>query len=83
MKLTDKHITLHKAILSREVGKICNDLLPEELSLLNKMEWQELCKNYHEWNGDLEEFVPTRPVMFDFMVVDYINHLLYEKALKE
>lgn len=83
MKLTEKHLELHKAISKRGIGKICNDLLPEEKQLLTNEQWVELCKNYHDWNGDPEEFDSKRPVMFDFMVVDFITHLLYENNKKQ
>lgn len=80
MKLTENHIKLHKAISARGIGRICNDLLPEELSLLTKKEWVEFCQNYHQWNGDPDEFDANRPVMMDFMVMDYLNFLLYQTA---
>lgn len=78
MKLNNKHIELHKAISSRGIGRICNDLLPEEKSLLTEDQWVELCKSYHDWNGDPEDFDPKRPVMMDFMVIRIINHLMYQ-----
>ena len=79
MKLTKQHIELHAQILKRGIGKICNDLLPEEKNLLTKEQWVEFAGEYHKWNGDYEEFDSNRPVMFDFMVVDFINHLLINR----
>jgi hypothetical protein len=83
MKLTEQHLKLHKAIVKRGIGKCCNDLLPEEHQILSREQWIELCKNYHDWNGEPEEFDPNRPIMFDFMVVDFLNHIMYEKVLEK
>lgn len=78
MKLNSNHIMLHKAISSRGIGRSCNDLLPDERALLTKEEWIELSQNFHNWNGSPEDFDATRPVMTDFMVLEFINHLLYK-----
>lgn len=81
MNLTDKHLELHKRISDRGIGRICNDLSPEEKSLLTNDQWVELCREYHKWNGDPKDFDPKRPVMFDFMVFDFINYLLKQNYL--
>jgi hypothetical protein len=80
--LSIKCIELAKKIEERGIGRICNDLLPEELQMLSKEEWVNFARDYHEWNGDLEDFDPNRPVMFDFMVVSFVNHLLREQYKK-
>lgn len=80
--LNIKYIELAKKIEERNIGRICNDLLPEELQMLSKEEWVNFARDYHEWNRDLENFDPNRPVMFDFMVVSFVNHLLREQYKK-
>ena len=65
-------------ITSRGIGRICNDLLPEEKSILSLEEWKELCKEYHSYNGDSDNYDEARPIMMDFMVVAIINHHLYK-----
>ncbi len=76
MILKSKHLELGKKIKARGIGRGCNDLLTEEIEMLNKSEWVEFCKAYHEWNGDIEEFDPKNPIMYDFMVVGFIEHLV-------
>lgn len=76
MLLTEAHIKLYQSIKNRGTGRICNDLLPEEKSILNQSQWREFAKEYHDWNGDPEEYDPSRVVMMDFMVVGFIDYLL-------
>jgi hypothetical protein len=78
--LTANHIRLHKDISRRGIGRSCNDLLPEELSLLSKDQWIEFSIAHHKWNGDLEEFNPLRIVLLDFMVIEFLNAVLYLRA---
>ena len=80
MKLTERHLKLYKAIVERDEGNICNDLNPDELSMLGEQEWKAFCIEYYKWNGDYEETLVEgfNYVMLDFMVVSFITHLLIE-----
>lgn len=77
-KLTPKHIELYKLISKRGIGRSCNDLNPHEESVLDNTEWQTFSKAYHDWNGDPEEYSPQHSYMMDFMIVNYIQHLLVQ-----
>lgn len=79
MELTANHLKLYISVRDRGVGRICNDLEPEEVQMLTPDQWVEFCKNYHEWNGDPQTFTErTNFVLMDFMVLDFVSHLLIE-----
>src|SRR5574337_345998 len=79
MKLTDNLLTVYQMIKERGIGRICNDLNPEEEGLLSKDEWKEFLREYHNWNGDPEEFDErTNFSPMDWMVTGFVEHLLVE-----
>lgn len=52
----------------------CNDLTDEVSDLFTKEEWQQIDKEYHEWNGDPEEAGQTN--MVDFALVYWLQKKL-------
>jgi len=73
----EKLMILKSAVTNRGIGRGCNDLRPEEKELLTPKEWVWLCKLYHDWNGDPKDFDPKYPVMFDFMVISFLDYYFY------
>lgn len=83
MKLGANHLLLYQKVQDRGVGRCCNDLEPDEVALLSKAEWKELCRHYHTWNGDPETFEErTNFFLYDFMVIGFIQHLLLDSYKK-
>lgn len=78
LKLTPKHFELYNKIRRRGLSGGCSDLLPDEKACLSNAQWQELCYEYHEYNGDLEDYVLGDSNMADFTVVSLIENILIE-----
>jgi len=78
--LSKVHLELLQMIKKRGIGRVCNDLEPEEEALLTQSEWEELSKASHDWNGDPEEYDPKyAKYMSDFMVVEFLEYTLYKR----
>jgi hypothetical protein len=79
INLTQGHLTLYTAIKARGLSRGCADISKEELGLVTKDQWVEFCRAYHIWNGDLEDFDPNRPILGDYCVIDFVDHILMEE----
>ena len=56
----------------------CNDLPEECEKLFTKKEWTKMMKDYHEWNGDPEEFEGgfESHMLMDWLWMDYFANIL-------
>lgn len=70
LKMASEHFSRHG----------CNDFPKEIESLLSPSEWDKLNKEYHEYNGDPEEYVPNQVLSHDWLWMNYMAHKL-EKGL--
>lgn len=60
----------------------CNDFPLEKY--LTPEEQQMLTKQYHEWNGDPEEYNPDRPMSLDFALMGFLAAKIYpEEDIKD
>jgi hypothetical protein len=81
MKLTAKHLELYEKISKRGEGRGSSDLLVEEKKLLTFDQWKELCKAYHDWNGDPEGFLErSHYVLPDFCILSYLRFLILDEV---
>lgn len=81
MKLTENLLAVYDMIKDRGIGRICNDLNPEEEKLLTKDEWKEFLRHYHVWNGDSETFDERTNFMpMDWMVTGFVEHLMKQSV---
>lgn len=61
----------------------CNDW--EFPKTWSQEERRAFMREYHEWNGDLDEFDPSLPIKYapDFAVMRFLAHKLKEEAREE
>ena len=78
MNLTDNEKKLFSLFLDdyaqRLSSRSCNDLTNEMRNCLSKEGWNQVSKQYHEWNGDSENYNERySDCMMDFMVLYYLR----------
>jgi len=55
---------------------VCNDVYESFWDGWEKEERQEFVKQYHEWNGDPEEFDPNFLLLPDYAIMGFLAHKL-------
>lgn len=61
--------------------RACNDLSSSVLDVLSESEWIRLCKLFYHYNGDPENFNPSRmDVPYDFVWLSWSAVRLAEQA---
>lgn len=59
----------------------CNDLSEELEALFTQEEWDAMNKEYHEWNGDPEEFIPGIILSYDWLWMSWMAEKLRKEAV--
>lgn len=54
----------------------CNDLSEDITDLLSQSEWDELNKEFHDWNGDPENYEPNDIMHYDWLWMNYMSKKL-------
>lgn len=60
----------------------CNDLQKELVELLSQKEWDKLNQEYHNWNGDPEEYRPGTILNCDWAWMSFMAEKLRKMADK-
>lgn len=61
----------------------CSDLGEDIENLLTKNQWNTLRKEYHEHNGDPEEYVENQILSYDWLWMSYMAHKLEQDVSNE
>lgn len=60
MKITEQEIAAFKMLFDKAQdlmsNRICTDIDPDILAMFTSEELSEMAREYHEWNGDPEEW---------------------------
>ena len=78
--MTETERKLAAALLDMAAGVFdnhgCNDLDAHVLSLLSVGEWDALTREYHDYNGDPEEYDFDYPIHHDAALMSFMAHKL-------
>lgn len=57
-----------------------NDLTEEVKRMITPNEWDRITREYHNWNGDPEEFRPGKIINNDSAIMAFMAHKLKKEA---
>jgi hypothetical protein len=61
-------------------AKGCADLSEDALASFSAEEWDALHKEYHQWNGDAENYVSGRLLSCNWLWMAYMSHKLMNEV---